>query len=39
MSTQNCILIGAGMYCGKRRSGCIMGPDTYRTAGMGDTLG
>ncbi len=38
MGTQNCILIGAGMDCGKRRRGCIMGPDAYRTAGIGETL-
>ncbi|MDD9716445.1 arginase [Dinoroseobacter sp. PD6] len=39
MRTQKCILIGAGMDCGKRRRGCIMGPDAYRTAGLIDTLG
>jgi len=38
MSTQKCTLIGAGMDCGKRRRGCIMGPDAYRTAGLGETL-
>ncbi|WP_341864156.1 arginase [Gymnodinialimonas sp. 57CJ19] len=38
MSTQTCILIGAGMDCGKRRRGCIMGPDAYRTAGLAETL-
>ncbi|UWQ85989.1 arginase [Leisingera caerulea] len=38
MSTQNCILIGVGMDCGKRRRGCVMGPDAYRTAGLGETL-
>ncbi|SIS88601.1 arginase [Phaeovulum vinaykumarii] len=38
MSTQTCILIGAGMDCGKRRRGCIMGPDAYRTAGLAGTL-
>jgi len=39
MSTGKCILIGAGMDCGKRRRGCIMGPDAYRTAGLAETLG
>jgi len=39
MSTQECILIGAGMDCGKRRRGCVMGPDAYRTAGLAETLG
>ena len=39
MNAQKCILIGAGMDCGKRRRGCIMGPDAYRTAGLGRTLG
>lgn len=38
MGTQNCILIGAGMDCGKRRRGCVMGPDAYRTAGLAETL-
>ncbi len=38
MNTQNCILIGAGMDCGKRRRGCVMGPDAYRTAGIAETL-
>ena len=33
-----CILIGAGMDCGKRRRGCVMGPDAYRTAGLVETL-
>ena len=35
---RRCILIGAGMDCGKRRRGCIMGPDAFRTAGLGRTL-
>ncbi|TNF21281.1 MAG: arginase [Rhodobacteraceae bacterium] len=39
MSTRTCILIGAGMDCGKRRRGCVMGPDAYRTAGLAETLG
>ncbi|WP_300029758.1 arginase [uncultured Roseobacter sp.] len=34
MTTQNCILIGAPVDCGKRRTGCLMGPDAYRTAGL-----
>lgn len=34
----SCILIGAGMDCGKRRRGCVMGPDAYRTAGLVETL-
>ena len=38
MSMRRCILIGAGMDCGKRRRGCIMGPDAFRTAGLGRTL-
>ena len=38
MTTQNCILIGAPMDCGKRRTGCLMGPDAYRTADMAGTL-
>ena len=38
MSSGKCILIGAGMDCGKRRRGCVMGPDAYRTAGIADEL-
>lgn len=32
------ILIGAPMDSGKRRKGCLMGPDAYRTAGLADAL-
>ncbi|MFD1510462.1 arginase [Lacimonas salitolerans] len=39
MTNQTCILIGAPMDCGKRRAGCLMGPDAYRTAGLGKALG
>ena len=38
MTTQNCILIGAPMDCGKRRTGCLMGPDAYRTADLAGAL-
>ncbi|WP_282048278.1 arginase [Sulfitobacter mediterraneus] len=38
MTTNTCILIGAGMDCGKRRRGCVMGPDAYRTAGIAEEL-
>ncbi|WP_370401312.1 arginase [Sulfitobacter sp. JB4-11] len=38
MDTTHCLLIGAPMDCGKRRRGCLMGPDAYRTAGLGDAL-
>ncbi|MEO0503564.1 MAG: arginase [Pseudomonadota bacterium] len=31
-------LIGVPMDCGKRRQGCLMGPDAYRTAGVQDAL-
>ncbi len=34
MSKQKCILIGVPMDSGKRRQGCLMGPDAYRTAGI-----
>ena len=34
MTQQNCILIGAPVDSGKRRAGCLMGPDAYRTAGL-----
>jgi arginase len=38
VSTQNCILIGAPVDSGKRRAGCLMGPDAYRTAGLSKAL-
>ena len=31
---QNCILLGVPLDSGKRRRGCLMGPDAYRTAGL-----
>ncbi len=34
MEKQSCILIGAPVDSGKRRAGCLMGPDAYRTAGL-----
>lgn len=33
------ILIGAPVDSGKRRRGCLMGPDAYRTAGLAEVLG
>ncbi len=38
MIRQTCILIGAPMDSGKRRAGCLMGPDAYRTAGLAGAL-
>lgn len=38
MTQQNCILVGAPMDSGKRRKGCLMGPDAYRTAGLADAI-
>ncbi|MBD3663084.1 arginase [Sulfitobacter aestuariivivens] len=38
MTQQNCILVGIPMDSGKRRQGCLMGPDAYRTAGLADAL-
>ena len=38
MSIQNCILIGAPVDSGKRRAGCLMGPDAFRTAGLPGAL-
>ena len=34
----NILLVGAPMDCGKRRQGCLMGPDCYRTAGLAEAL-
>jgi len=38
MTQQNCLLIGAPVDSGKRRRGCLMGPDAYRTAGLAEAL-
>lgn len=38
MSGDTCILLGAGLDCGKRRRGCSMGPEAYRVAGLATTL-
>ncbi|MFW8636388.1 arginase [Cribrihabitans pelagius] len=38
MSSQHCILIGAPVDSGKRRAGCLMGPDAYRTANIAGAL-
>ncbi|MGJ8545305.1 MAG: arginase [Sulfitobacter sp.] len=38
MTATNCILIGVPMDSGKRRKGCLMGPDAYRTAGLAGAL-
>lgn len=35
---KNIILIGAPVDSGKRRAGCLMGPDAYRTAGLAKAL-
>ena len=38
MTRNTCILIGAPVDSGKRRKGCLMGPDAYRTAGLAEAL-
>jgi arginase len=38
MTQRNIILVGAPVDCGKRRRGCLMGPDAYRVAGLAETL-
>lgn len=38
MIVKNCILIGAPVDSGKRRAGCLMGPDAFRTAGLNQAL-
>lgn len=38
MTKQHCILIGTPVDSGKRRVGCLMGPDAYRTAGIHQAL-
>ncbi|SEO33341.1 arginase [Salinihabitans flavidus] len=36
--TRHILLIGAPVDSGKRRRGCLMGPDAYRTAGLRESL-
>jgi len=38
MDPTSCILVGAPVDSGKRRKGCLMGPDAYRTARLAETL-
>ncbi|MDC0115852.1 arginase [Octadecabacter sp.] len=38
MTPQKILLVGAPVDSGKDRKGCIMGPDAYRTARLGETL-
>lgn len=38
MTQKPCILVGAPVDSGKRRRGCLMGPDAFRTAGLAETL-
>jgi len=38
MDTRDIILIGAPVDSGKRRRGCLMGPDAYRVAGLSEAL-
>ncbi len=38
MHRSKCILVGVPMDSGKRRRGCLMGPDAYRTANIAETF-
>lgn len=38
MTQKTCFLVGAPVDSGKRRPGCLMGPDAYRTAGLAEAL-
>lgn len=38
MTQHTCLLYGAPVDSGKRRRGCLMGPDAYRTAGLAEAL-
>ena len=38
MTPKTCILIGAPVDSGKARTGCLMGPDAYRVAGLPEAL-
>lgn len=35
---RQCVLIGAPVQSGANQDGCIMGPDAFRTAGLGEAL-
>ena len=36
MDKKSCVLVGVPIDSGKRRRGCLMGPDAYRTAGIAE---
>ena len=38
METRDILLIGAPVDSGKRRRGCLMGPDAFRVAGLAEAL-
>lgn len=38
MDKTPCVLVGAPVDSGKKRKGCLMGPDAYRTAGIAGTI-
>jgi len=38
MIQKTCLLVGAPVDSGKRRRGCLMGPDAFRTAGLAEEL-
>lgn len=38
MDRRNCILVGVPVDSGKKRKGCLMGPDAYRTARLAETV-
>ncbi|MFV2052827.1 arginase [Aliiroseovarius sp. YM-037] len=38
MEPKTCVLVGAPVDSGKRRQGCLMGPDAYRTAGLAEVI-
>ncbi len=38
MQKPSLTLLGAPIDCGKRRRGCLMGPDSLRTAGLAESL-
>lgn len=38
MTKRDTLLIGAPVDCGKRRRGCLMGPDALRTAGLAEAI-
>ena len=38
LMTRHCTILGLPLQAGTGRGGCLMGPDAFRTAGLGDVV-